>query len=520
MNKNVLYFFAFILAFCSIGYEFAIARTLAEMTGRGSQAQAMTIAFYILGLGIGAHFAQKGTTAPLRQLVLVETAVAGVGAISIFCIQILHLAMYSLLINDKVFLISAQSISVIVGILSGFELPYLLALVRTANDERRTNLTLGLNYFGSMIAAIACNYLFFPNLSGNQTVFAFAILNLISAASLLAFIEGKKVRLQLGVAFVAFAMAFFVRFIVKIDRTYLQSFYSMHAQVEAGIPLLERLESLDSKIGVDRIRTPYQAIDFVKRRFMDVKDGSLIYVWADFLYINGQPQVQIGKETVYHELMAHTPLALTGIIPKNVLVLGGGDGFLANELFRHPAIESITLVELDSAMVHEASTRSLLTESNGRVFNNPRLRVVIQDAYVYVRTAQDKFDAIYIDLPFPFDEDLNKLYSVEFYSNVRRLMKPSSVMTLDFPIGKSDGTSGIIFSTLRQAGFEAVVGYGTIDSFVSAAGEDVHFGKSTAHPLISELSQRFNVLRDDISDQSEFDPRLVNSALKPLLVGH
>ena len=35
---------------------------------------------------------------------------------------------------------------------------------------------------------------------------------------------------------------------------------------------------------------------------------------------------------------------------KNVLVLGGGDGLAVRELLRYPAIESITLVDLDPMM--------------------------------------------------------------------------------------------------------------------------------------------------------------------------
>jgi spermidine synthase len=519
VNLRVLFFISFVLAFCSIGYEFAIARTLTEMTGRGSQSQALTVAFYILGLGIGARMAKTTGQQILAKFIWVELLLACAGIFSISLIQIVHLISYVNFVQDIYFLFAAQIVSLGVGVISGFELPYLLVLTRNTKQEKPTLFVLGLNYFGSMVAAVICNYLLFPRFSGNQIVFLLGVINIFAALVLLSLYREEKQKFQISIAAIAFVMALFAKFLPLLDRTYLQYYYSMQIQVDAFPSLLDRIRTLNESVGVERIRTPYQVLDFVKRRFPDVTNGQLSYRWGDYLYINGQLQIQIGNESAYHELMAHTPLALTGKTPKNILILGGGDGLLAEQLLRQTAVEKITIVELDKEMIRAATERDDLAVANSHVFQNPKVKVQIQDAYIFVRLDKKKYDAIYIDLPFPFDEDLNKLYSVEFYTNVRKRTTPEAFITIDFPLQKGPEVRNIIFQTLRASGFAQIVGYGDRNTFILAGIDSVRIGNNPDHPLLSERNRKYNKLHSDMFTSTTLEPEFANSALHPLLIG-
>ena len=55
-------------------------------------------------------------------------------------------------------------------------------------------------------------------------------------------------------------------------------------------------------------------------------------------------------EFFYHENLVH-PAALTHPRPVRALIVGGGDGGSAEELLKHPSIESVTLAEIDAAVV-------------------------------------------------------------------------------------------------------------------------------------------------------------------------
>ena len=52
-------------------------------------------------------------------------------------------------------------------------------------------------------------------------------------------------------------------------------------------------------------------------------------------------------EFFYHENLVH-PAALTHPRPERALIVGGGDGGSAEELLKHPSIESVTLAEIDA----------------------------------------------------------------------------------------------------------------------------------------------------------------------------
>src|SRR6478609_10506881 len=55
-------------------------------------------------------------------------------------------------------------------------------------------------------------------------------------------------------------------------------------------------------------------------------------------------------EFFYHENLVH-PAALAHPKPEKALIVGGGDGGSAEELLKYPTMKSITLVEIDLAVV-------------------------------------------------------------------------------------------------------------------------------------------------------------------------
>ena len=55
-------------------------------------------------------------------------------------------------------------------------------------------------------------------------------------------------------------------------------------------------------------------------------------------------------EFFYHENLVHMA-ALTHPSPERALIVGGGDGGSAEELLKHPSMKSVTLVEIDVAVV-------------------------------------------------------------------------------------------------------------------------------------------------------------------------
>ena len=67
------------------------------------------------------------------------------------------------------------------------------------------------------------------------------------------------------------------------------------------------------------------------------------------LYLNGNLQFSSRDEYRYHEALVHPAMGRVAS-PRNVLILGGGDGLAAREVLRYPSVERVTLVDLDPVM--------------------------------------------------------------------------------------------------------------------------------------------------------------------------
>jgi spermidine synthase len=98
----------------------------------------------------------------------------------------------------------------------------------------------------------------------------------------------------------------------------------------------------------------------------------------------------------------------------HILVLGGGSGQTAKALLESPSVEQVTIVEIDSQVVD--CCRRYVKGIN-RVFSDDRVRILIGNAFDYIHSTADKFDAAVIDLteaPFAIgslSRTLKRLYA-------------------------------------------------------------------------------------------------------------
>jgi spermidine synthase len=152
--------------------------------------------------------------------------------------------------------------------------------------------------------------------------------------------------------------------------------------------------------------------------------------------LDGRLMTSEGDEFFYHECMTH-PAALAHPNPEAILVIGGGDGGSSEELFKHPGVKRIVMAELDPAVI-DISKKWLGSIHKG-AFSDPRLEVRIGDGYEYVKSTQERFDMIVLDLTDP-DTPAFHLYSEEFFRMCQRILKPGGMLTLHLgsPVYQAD----------------------------------------------------------------------------------
>ncbi|WP_022669552.1 polyamine aminopropyltransferase [Hippea alviniae] len=128
-------------------------------------------------------------------------------------------------------------------------------------------------------------------------------------------------------------------------------------------------------------------------------------------------------EFVYHEMISHLPL-FAAEEPKDVLIIGGGDGGTAREVLKHEYLNSITQVEIDKLVVE---TSKKYTPFVGESLANPKLNLIIGDGIEFVKDKKSLYDIVIVDSTDPFGA-AEGLFNVEFYSNVREILKDNGIV--------------------------------------------------------------------------------------------
>jgi len=142
------------------------------------------------------------------------------------------------------------------------------------------------------------------------------------------------------------------------------------------------------------------------------------------LMLDGATQVTSRDEFIYHEMMTHVPILAHGRA-REILIVGGGDCGIAEEVLKHPSITRVTEVEIDASVVEFAKQH--FPEFTGPVLSDPRFELVIDDGMNYVAQTARRFDIIIVDSTDP--EGPGKvLFSYEFYAACRRCLAPGGVM--------------------------------------------------------------------------------------------
>ena len=84
--------------------------------------------------------------------------------------------------------------------------------------------------------------------------------------------------------------------------------------------------------------------------------------------------------------------------PKKVLIIGGGDGGVLREVFKHSSVESAILCDIDEAVIR-LSKKYLPGMSIG--FRHPNANIYIGDGFEFLRNRENEFDVIITDSSDP-----------------------------------------------------------------------------------------------------------------------
>ena len=231
------------------------------------------------------------------------------------------------------------------------------------------------------------------------------------------------------------------------------------------------------------------------------------------LILDGKTQSTELDEFVYHEGLVH-PSMVSHENPKNVLIVGGGEGATAREVLKYRNVEEVTMVDIDQKLVELC--QEFLPNHHMNAFKDPRLKIDFADALEFVDSSNKQYDVIIIDVPDPLEYGpAYKLFTLEFFLLLKSRMKLDGILVIQA------GATGPSFSeqcftavanTLSQAfsicrGYEIFVpSFGSTWGFVTAS-ERINPTDKTVENINSDL-KTLNIdglkMYDGISHQSMF----------------
>lgn len=183
------------------------------------------------------------------------------------------------------------------------------------------------------------------------------------------------------------------------------------------------------------VKSPYQRIEY------DLTNRGL------GLFLDDEMQFTEASERSYHGALAGSVSEINTRM-KDVLILGGGDGLAARNIFEYNPNARVMVAELDPYMIHTAQTYNPMVSLNRGALS--RTINVIDDAQNTVRKIPDRsVDAVLCDFP---DNcvDMMSLYGPYMYSEIFRMLKPGGVVS-SYPGGSDREVREIIHNQFRNS---------------------------------------------------------------------
>ncbi|GAB6065401.1 polyamine aminopropyltransferase [Aquifex pyrophilus] len=413
-KSTVLKLCIFFTGFSGLVAEYSVATLATYLLGNAVFQWSVIISLFLLFMGIGSRLTRYIPDNKLVDIfVIAEVSLSLL--VSLSPLIAYHFGSYPFELRVVIY-----SLSALIGTLIGLEIP-IAVRINNRYEELKVNLSsiLEKDYLGSLPAGLLYAYFLLPKLGLPYTTLIAGLLNLSVA--------------------ILFSLSFPVRLTLKVLPLLVGLILALYGFFASRIILYEEQRFYGEQI-VSFIQTPFQKVVLTK------------YKNIYSLYLDGHIQFSTLDEKRYHETLVHIPASLIKSYEK-ALILGGGDGLALREVLKYP-FGSITLVDLDGKFVDFSRKNPIMRKINEDSFKDPRVKVILNDAFNFVFKTNEKFDLVVIDLIDPRTYSSARVYSLEFYKRLKRVLKRDGVfITQAGDVFFRRKVFCAILKTIREAGF-------------------------------------------------------------------
>ncbi len=440
---SLLLALAFATGLASFMYEIGWIRLLSLIIGSATHSFEVMLSAFVFGLAIGGLWIRKRMDSFSRpELVLgMIQVLMGIAAIA-------TLPLYRFAVSSLGFLLEPEThtlamwygfnglrylicllIMLPATFCAGMTLPLVThVLLRRGQAEGVIGRVYGVNTLGSIAGAVAAGLLLMPIVGLKNVILIGAGIDILIGLLLLRELSrdgatipglrGVRGRAMFGGA----AALLFGLFVIRLDPMVLTStvFRNGRTRLSDDFELLSYVDGRTASITVvaQRSRPGYRV-----------------------LYTNGKPDASVvldrypeGRDPqLGPDLAGDEPnQILVGLIPllarphaTDVALIGFGSGVTCHVLLASPTLERLDTIEIEPQMVEAARE---LMPVNHRAYEDPRNNFHFDDAKAFFAGAARRYDIIISEPTNPWVSGVASLFTVEFYGEVKRYLKPEGVL--------------------------------------------------------------------------------------------
>ncbi len=393
-QSYVLKFALFLTGISGIVAEYVLSTLASYFLGNSIVQWTMILSTMLFSMGIGSRLSKSIKKHLVEKLIIVEFSLSILTSLSALIVYTI-----SAFTDYTGFFIYLMSIAI--GVMIGLEIP-LVTRINQQYESLRVNIAsvMEWDYFGSLVGGVFFAFIGLPLLGISYTPFVLGVTNFVVAIWLF-YKMNQNLKLYKKELLLIFGIV--VSVVLVLGFIYTDAIILFGEQRKYKDRIVFEQQSKYQKITITQWKNDY------------------------WLYINGNEQLSTFDEFLYHEPLVHP---IMGMVKdhRNILILGGGDGFAVRELLKYNDVESIVMVDLDPAMTDLGKNNEIMQKFNKDSMHSDKLTIHNEDGFNYLEETDKYFDVIIIDFPDPKSVELNKLYTKEFYQMAKIHLRPNGMM--------------------------------------------------------------------------------------------
>jgi len=428
--------------FTSFMYEILWTRVLINIFGSSTYSFSLMLMAFISGITIGSLIVSSNFISKLNRIRILSYAQLSIALGILLCLYIFESIPFEFwkignLFNKTEaafgFFLSIEFLITfllmfIPTIFMGMSLPLIVELISTSKNlvGYSVGLVFSVNTLGTVLGSIFTGLLLIPLIGVNNSFKVGIILNLIIVSSLyFVFREQlKSFDRNYKPVFILSVLILFL-FIPDWNKTLMTS--GVYRRLGEASPktfndykkFVSQRKILFFKDGTNANVTVLQTTDTLQQRI---------------LLLNGKAEASSHGDMPTQLLLSHIPLFLHPEA-KNIFIIGFASGTTVGAALSHNEVKNVMCAEITKEMLDASK---FFTKENENCINDPRLKILIEDAQSVLKLSKEKFDLIISEPSNPWISGVGSLFSKEYFERCKNSLTENGLMAQWFQIYEMD----------------------------------------------------------------------------------